>query len=65
MDLGVRFKLGFSVHQGQLAGQTDGVVPKVFIVRSAKVTTSNRFYKCFTAWKDVSGPFSIRAEGTI
>jgi hypothetical protein len=42
-----------------------GIVPKVFVVRDARATTSIPLYKCFTAWKDVRVPFSIRAEGTI
>jgi hypothetical protein len=42
-----------------------GIVPKVFVVRDARATTSIQLYKCFTAWKDVRVPFSIRAEGTI
>jgi hypothetical protein len=60
-----RFKLGFSVLQMQVPEEVTGIGPKVFVVRGAKATTSNLSYKCFTAWKEVSGPFSIRAEGTI
>ena len=57
----LRSKLGLEL----LPGATSGIGPKVFVVRDAKATTSNLAYKCFTAWKEVSGPFSIRAEGTI
>jgi hypothetical protein len=43
----------------------NGISSKVFVVRAAKATTSNPLYKCFTAWKDVRVPFSIKGEGTI
>jgi hypothetical protein len=49
----------------QVPEEVTGIGPKVFVVRDAKATTSNLSYKCFTAGKEVSGPFSIRAEGTI
>jgi hypothetical protein len=42
-----------------------GIHSKAFVVRAAKASTSNPLYKCFTAWKEVRVPFSIKAEGTI
>jgi hypothetical protein len=59
------FQVGISVRMETLPREVSGIGPKVFVVRGAKATTSNPVYKCFTAWKEVSGPFSIRAEGTI
>jgi hypothetical protein len=59
------FQVGIPVDMETLPRDASGIGPKAFVVRAAKATTSNLAYKCFTAWKEVSGPFSIRAEGTI
>lgn len=65
LDARALFQFGIPAIHQELGEGLSGITPKVFVVRAPKATTSNPLYKCFTAWKDVRVPFSIRAEGTI